>query len=305
MSTVFEVSAAVGAGQDSESAQAALVAALDEVARIEQLMSTYLGSSELSQVNAAAGGEPLVVSAELYALVERSLAVCVETGGLMDPTFGPLGRAWNFRREPFVPPTEQELLAARDLVGCRAVELDGAAGTLRLPREGMSLGLGAVAKGYAVDRASALLLEAGLGDHLVNGGGDVVARGSKAQGPWVVGVQHPRARGDLLGRVPLRDRALVTSGDYERFAEVDGVRYHHVIDPRTGWPTQGLVSVSVMAGSAERADGLATALMVAGPEEAASLLGALPEVDALLVEEGGDYQATPGFSEVVGLAVVP
>ncbi len=296
MSTVFEVGVVVGPSTAPAAVLPDLEAALDEVARIERVMSPYLPDSELSRVNAAAGGEPVPVSAELLALVERSVGLCRATDGLMDITFLPLGRTWDFRAEPFVPPTDEAIEEALSLVDCKAVEIDAEAGTLRLPRAGMGLGLGAVAKGYAVDRAAALLMEAGHADHLVNGGGDVLARGAKADGPWIVGIRHPRgAAGDLMGRMPLRDAAMVTSGDYERFVEHEGVRYHHIIDPRTGRPAQGIVSVSVVDGSAERADAIATALLVAGPEDAAALREVLG-VEAIWVKNDGSYEVSAGLA---------
>ncbi len=301
MSTQFEVSVSTTRGAE---VQEVMGAALDEVERVERVMSSWRQDSELARVNAAAGGAPVPVSAELLGLVRRAQQICELSEGRMDISFKPLGRIWNFRAQPFVPPTEEAVAAARALVDCSAVEIDDQASTLRLPRSGMAMGLGAIAKGYAVDRASQVLLEAGLVNHLVNGGGDLVARGSKAEGPWTVGVQHPRERGGLIGKLPLRDRALVTSGDYERYAVHEGKRYHHIIDPRTGWPAQGLISVTVLADSAERADALATALLVAGPEEAQDLLRRLPGLDAFLVAEDGQYWMSESLAEQLSLVGV-
>ena len=307
MSTIFEVSVAAGPDDNASTVRPAVEAALDEVARIETVMSPYIADSELSLVNAAAGGDPVVVSSELYGIVERAVALCAETGGLVDITFLPLGRAWDFRATPFVPPDDAQLAAALELVDCGAVELDSEVGTIRLPRAGMAMGLGAVAKGYAVDRASAVLSEAGFANHLVNGGGDVLGRGAKPDGPWMVGIRHPRVDSSLMGRMPLRDASMVTSGDYERFVEVEGVRYHHIIDPRTGWPAQGLVSVSVMADNAERADGLATALLAAGPEDAQQMVQTLG-LEALLVLSDGSYKVSRGIgarAQIEGYAAPP
>ncbi len=295
MSTVFEVSVVAGPDLDVATVRPVLERALDEVARIEGVMSPYRDDSELSRVNASAGGEPVPVSSELLGVVTRAVEDCRATDGLMDVTFLPLGRLWDFDAQPFEPPAPGEVEAALALVDCTALEIDVQAGTLRLPREGMGMGLGALAKGYAVDRASAVLTEAGFPAHLVNGGGDVLGRGAKPDGPWMVGIRHPREpQGGLMGRMPLRDAALVTSGDYERYVELNGERYHHVLDVRTGQPARGIVAVSVMAQSAERADALATALLAAGPEEARALLERL-EVEALLVYEDGAYDATRGF----------
>jgi thiamine biosynthesis lipoprotein len=301
MSTTFEVTVAAGPDEGPERVRAALDAALDEVTRIEQAMSPYREESEISRVNRAAGAEPVVVSAELYGLVERAVALCEETGGALDISFMPLGRIWDFRAEPFTPPSLEAIAEARSLVGCDAIELDPEVGTLRLPREGMAIGLGAVAKGYAVDRASSVLSTFGFANHLVNGGGDVLGRGAKPDGPWMVGIRDPRgARGELLGRMALKDQAMVTSGDYERFVEIDGERFHHIIDPRSGHPARGLASVTVVGDSAERADGLATALLVAGPEQAGPMALSLGAETLLVTEEGRAIQ-TQGLAGRVEL----
>jgi thiamine biosynthesis lipoprotein len=303
MSTEWKVTVALPAGTDSAAALAAAEAALDEVARIEAEMSAYRPDSELARVNAAAGGAAVPVSAELRGLVARSVAFCGETGGCLDISFLPLGRLWDYRRRPFVVPTDAQIAAAQALVDCQAIEIDDATGTLRLPREGMGIGLGAVAKGYAADRAAAVLSAAGFSDHLVDGGGNVLAHGAKAEGPWIVGIRDPRGgRTDLMGSMPLTDAALVTSGDYERFVEVDGRRYHHILDPRSGRPAEGLISASVLDASAERADALATALLVAGPTDAPVLLQRLG-VDALLVRTDGTWQATRGILDRAELQV--
>ncbi len=287
MSTTFEVTVAAGSDRSAAELRPVLEAALDEVARIEGVMSPYIADSELSRVNAAAGGEPVVVSAELFGLVERAVALCVETDGVFDISFMPLGSIWDFRTEPFTPPSDEEIARAKALVDCRAIELDDQVGTLRLPEPGMAIGLGAVAKGYAVDRASAVLSAAGYANHLVNGGGDVLGRGAKPEGPWVVGIRDPRGqRAELIGRMALRDRAMVTSGDYERFVELDGERVHHVIDPRTGRPASGVASATVVADSAERADALATALLVTGAAEGSIPAWAQGESFLLVSGEG-------------------
>jgi thiamine biosynthesis lipoprotein len=162
----------------------------------------------------------------------------------------------------------------------------------------MGIGLGAIAKGYAVDRVAALLVAEGFSSCLVNGGGDVLGRGQKPSGPWIVGVRDPRGGpGDLLGEMPLRDAALVTSGDYERYAEVDGRRYAHILDPRSGRPAEGLASVTVLASTAERADAWATALLVMGPEEAQGHLGSSSGLEALLVSPKGALSMSRGFEE--------
>ncbi|MCP4805128.1 MAG: FAD:protein FMN transferase [Proteobacteria bacterium] len=296
MGTGFEVQIPSSPAQRPEAERAAGLA-LDEVARIEQLMSSWLPRSELAQVNQQAGGAPVEVSSELLGLVRRALDLCQETGGLFDITYRPLAQLWSLSAEPFVLPEPSLVAAARDYVGCDKVRVDEVASTVRLSERGMSIGLGGIAKGYAVDRASELLVERGFEHSMVDGGGDVLARGRGPGGSWNVGVQHPREPlGTVVGSVAVSDRALVTSGDYLRFVEHDGERYHHILDPRTGFPAQGLMSVSVLAGSAERADALATALFVAGPKGATELLATLPDVDALLILEDGEWSMTEGFA---------
>jgi len=287
MGTEFHVT--VNAG-DTPAVRTAIDAALDEIARIEALASRWQPASPLSRVNDRAGAGPVAVGRELVALVERAVGLCGVTGERFDVTFRPLGMLWD--QQPPVVPSDAAVQAARSLVDCHAIALTD--DQIGLPVAGMAIDLGGIAKGYAVDRASAQLSAAGLPDHLVDGGGDMLARGSSADGPWVVGIRHPRAQA-LIGAVELTDQALVTSGDYERYVEIDGQRYHHVIDPRTGWPAAGFASVTVLADTTERADALATALLVAGPTEAAGLLSELPEVEAFMIAPDGEFWRTEGF----------
>ena len=304
MDTLFDITVLAEDG-DEERAKAAIEKSFQRIAWVEQAMSAWRDDSQIAMINRRAGGEPVQVDGELFQLVERSLALCRQTGGLMDVTFRPLGLLWNFHREPFVMPSAEAIAAARDLVDCERLELDPEAGTIRLATPGMSVALGALAKGYAVDRASQALSQAGYANSLVNGGGDVMAKGTRGAGPWRVGIQHPRRpHGDLAGRVFLQDRALVTSGDYERFTMVDGRMLHHIIDPRTGWPAEGVMSVSVLAPGAELADALATALFVAGPEGAAAIQQVYPQVEVLMFQQDGGYWASAGFLQVAELDAV-
>lgn len=292
MGTPWEV---VVWADDVAAAQAGAEAALAEVARIEALVSSWRPEADLGRVNAAAGAE-VAVSDETFGLLVRAVALCEATGGAFDPSFGPLGALWRWE-EGFTVPGEAEIAEARALVDCERIQLDG--GTVRL-EPGMSVGLGATAKGYAVDRASALLVERGLGDHVVNGGGDLLARGDKGGAAWTTGVQHPRGElGELFAVISARDEAVVSSGDYARYVEHGGKRYGHVVDPRTGRPTEATVAVTVIAPSAELADGLATSLMVLGPE-GVGLLGQHPEVEALLFFADGTTSMTEGMAARLG-----
>ncbi|MBN1336019.1 MAG: FAD:protein FMN transferase [Deltaproteobacteria bacterium] len=292
--TLWSFTVRTNPGREAEAA-GAIAEAVAEVARLEGLLSERRSGSDVFRVNAGAGGPPVRVDPEVSALLARALDLCLRSGRRMDPTFVPLGRLWDLDRLPFVVPGEAAIAEALALVDCSAVEVDPLASTVRLPRPGMALGVGAFAKGYAVDRSMALLQAAGFSDALVDGGGDMLARGTRQDGPWRVGIRHPRGpAGTLVAVVPVTDRAVVTSGDAERYVEVDGRRIGHVLDPATGRPAGSLASVTVLAPDAETADGLATALFVAGEAAAGAILATHPAVDALFVRPDGSLQVTPG-----------
>lgn len=242
---------------------AAVNAAFAEVERVEALMSEWRPSSAISAINAAAGKAPVTVPAEVIALVRRSLQIAEQTQGAFDPTWAALRGIWDFKAKPPVLPLRSTLDAAIARIDYRAVQVGPETVFLRKP--GMALGLGGIAKGYGIDRAVGVLRAHGLARFIVDGGGDLYAAGEKAPGePWQIGVRHPRD-GGLLGEVTLRDAALVTSGDYERFFELGGQRYHHIIDVRTGLPARASVSVSIIAPDATTADAWATGVFVLGP----------------------------------------
>jgi thiamine biosynthesis lipoprotein len=277
-----------------DEARRAISAAYSELERIEALMSEWRPQSPISQVDAAAGVHAVEVPAELRALIERSIRYGRETQGTFDITWRGMGNIWHFD-EDFVPPTNAEVDAARRNIDYRAIQITGNA--IYLP-EGKNIGLGGIAKGYGVNRAVDVLIKAGFPDCLVDGGGDVKVSGTHDGQPWTLGVQHPRKdHGEILGVVRLSNRALVTSGDYERFRIVDGVRYHHIIDPRTGWPATASTSVSVLSSDAEQGVVLAKAIFILGPEKGLQLARA-EGVDALLIDPLGRRYATDGFTRV-------
>jgi thiamine biosynthesis lipoprotein len=237
---------------------------------------------------------------ENSAVLHLALEIAGESGGAFDPTLLPVTALWDFETGGRVPGPE-ELAQARSRTGYRALRLDSA-GEASLP-EGFALDLGGIAKGAVVDLLAEHLIESGRSDFLIDAGGDILVSGQKDSGqPWVIAVRHPRKSDAVLGLLGLgaegRQTAVVTSGDYERYFEREGVRYHHILDPATGRPARGLVSVTVIAPSAAEADGLATAAFVLGPEAGLRLLETLPRVEGLLIEEAGDVlsaRTTGGF----------
>jgi FAD:protein FMN transferase len=280
-----------------DAARHAVDQAYSELQRIDALMSEWKPESPVSQINAAAGKHPVEVPEELRALIERSVRYGYESGGTFDITWHGMAHIWHF--DPtFVPPSNAAVVEALRNVNFRAIQIDG--NRVYLPKAGMSIGLGGIAKGYAVDRAAQVLATAGFRDSLVDGGGDVLASGTRWDGyPWRLAIQDPRQqRGTLLGSMPVSNCAVVTSGDYERFRIVNGVRYHHIIDPRTGWPAAASSSVTVMAKTAERAVVLAKPIFILGPEKGLAFARA-EHVEVLIVDGQVKDYATAGFARLL------
>ena len=256
---------------DRASAEAMAAHAIAEVRRIETKYSRYRTDSIVSRINAAAGGQPVTVDAETAQLLDYADACWRESGGLFDATSGVLRRAWRF--EPGLrPPTDAQLAAVLPLIGWDRVEREGA--TVRLPRAGMELDFGGFGKEYAVDRAALALREAGAASALVNLAGDLAILGELPGGePWRLAVQHPRRDDMALATLPVSSGAIATSGDYERFIEVDGVRHCHVLDPRTGRSARGFQSVTVHAPSCLVAGSATTIAMLKGGGGRARMAG--------------------------------
>ncbi len=250
--------------EDARFAEAAAARAIEEVARIEAKFSRYRDDSVLSRINAQAGGAPVRVDEETRGLLAFADACFRQSGGLFDATSGVLRRAWDFRTGHL--PAEAELAPLLPLVGWERVELQG--DSVRLPLAGMELDFGGFGKEYAVDRAARVLSEMGAASALVNLAGDVAILGAQPGDiPWRVGIQHPRRADALLASLPVSSGAIATSGDYERFIEVDGVRHCHVLDPRTGRSARGFQSVTVHGPSCLVAGSASTIAMLKGEEE--------------------------------------
>ena len=291
MGTVFEVSVWAPATREPDAAET-LGEALDLVAAIERRVSSWDPQSETSAVNRAAAGRPTRIGPELAQLLAASLDWSERTGGAIDITGSPLFELWNHARQTGVLPTDEEIDAARRLVGYRKVHLTE--DTVVLAEPGMKIGFGAVGKGFAADRAATFLRGRGFSNFIIDAGGDVVVSGSRGGTPWHVAIRNPR-RGEFLGVYGATDCAIATSGDYERFAMIGGVRYSHILDLRTGRPARGLSSVTVIAQNGTDADALATALFVMGADEGLAFVESLPGVESLMVEEGGAVRLSKGL----------
>ena len=273
---------------DQDAGPAAIEAAFREVARVESLTTRYSTDSEIARLNTRAGGYAGErVSPEVVSVVARSLALADASSGAFDITVAPLVDLWSFPEGDYALPEPSDIAAALERVGWSAVSVDTAAGTLTV-RPGTELDLAGVAKGYAVDRGVAALEMLGIGTGVVDAGGDVGFVGTPPDAAgWRVGIKHPRGEG-LVGVLLLDGGSVATSGDYQHYFTLDGVRYHHLLDPSTGYPAHGAMSVTVAAERCIDADALATAVFVLGPERGMALVESLPGAEALIIEGEGD-----------------
>lgn len=275
-------------GMDRAEADAAIGLAFEEVRRVDTLFSTYKPESPVWKLNR--GSDTLVtLPAEVYALLQRCDTLWQTSGGAFDVAVEPLIQAWGFDGDHPSVPDDDALVSALSRSGWRHLVLEGG-GRVR-KAVGSGVNFGAIAKGYAVDRAVEVLRGLGAVEALVNAGGEIRATG----GAWEVGIQHPRSPSELLAVVDLQGRAIATSGDYEQYFEADGRRYHHIFDPATGRPARGCQSVSVIAADDAAADALATAVFVMGTRRGMEFLKQNPDIEALIVDENGALHETPGF----------
>jgi thiamine biosynthesis lipoprotein len=285
---------------DAAKANAAIDAALDEIRRIEAMATDYNDSSNVGRINRGSGLVTVGVPAELAALIGRSNAMSAASDGAFDVTVGPVVKAWDFLAEtPWVIPPDS-MAALLRLVDYRAMTLTDS--SVFLARRGAAIDLGAIAKGYAVDRAVAILRARGIGHCIVDLGGNL---GMAWEGTHTLDstaasilIRHPRNDGAFFGRFRCGTGGVSTSGDYQRCFFVGGKRYHHILDPSTGYPSPNAVSVTVVAGTSELADALSTTLFVLGPERGTAFLDRFPGTEALFVLASGDslrWTATPGL----------
>lgn len=280
-------------GKDEAKLEVALDAAVLEIQRVEDLMTDWR-PSPLMTLNAAAGKGPIKVPKELAVLIARGLELGKQTGGAFDITYAGAGTLWDFKVQPPKMPQEDAIKAALSHVDYRRVKVDLENSTVDLP-EGMLIGLGGIAKGYGVDRAMAVLLEHKVEHGMVGAGGDLKLLGRKHGELWKVAIRHPRDRKQVLAMLPVSNTCVMTSGDYERFFEYEGKRYHHILDPRTGYPATGAMSATVIAQDAAYADALATSLCVLEPAAGIELVESLARVEALVVGLDGKVHYSTGL----------
>ena len=272
----------VAYGSDRDAIARTLEASLDEVDRIDRLMSHYREDSPLSRLNREAGRAPVTVDRELFDFIALAVRYSVESDGAFDITVGPLMKAWGFFRSGGRFPSDQDLNRARELIGFRHVALNGRHRTIRFDREGVELDLGGIAKGYAVDRAVAVLRRDRVASALVSGcGSTIYGLGHPPDDTeWAVDIQDPLDERRIAFSIPLKDRAVSVSGSSEKFFERNGVRYSHIMDPRTGHPVTGVLGVVVQAPTGTSGDAIDNVLFVEGVDRGRAFLRRHPDVDA-------------------------
>jgi thiamine biosynthesis lipoprotein len=295
---------------DDAAAEAAFGAALDELRRIEALMTDWPHEgqppSDVLRINAGAGKEAVKVADETFEVIAFSLEVSRRSGGAFDVTYAAMRGLWKFDQDLEKKiPAAAEIAQRRKLIGWRDVILDRAAKTVKLRRPGMRLGLGGIAKGYGVDRASAVLRAKGLTDFMVQAGGDLYVAGQKGAANWMVGVRDPRGPSDVIAKMPIKDHAFSTAGDYERSFILDGKRYHHIIDPKTGYPATASREVTIFAPTAFLADALDDAVFILGPKKGLALCAAFPDTAGLVVDAHNKVWMSPSLQGKLTLIKQP
>jgi len=279
--------------EDRRTAHAAIDAVIAEMHRIDRAMSPFKPDSELSRLNRDAVARPVTLGAELFDLIERSIEFSKLSDGAFDITYASVGHLYDYRAR--TQPSRAALDEARAAIGWRNLILDRAERSVRYAREGVRIDLGGFAKGHAVDRSIAILERFGIAHAMVSAGGDSRVLGDRRGRPWSVAIRDPRRAGASVAVLPLEDTAISTSGDYERYFEEDGVRHHHLIDPKTGTSPLHVQSVTILAPEGLAAEAHGKSVFVMGVERGLRLVESHPGVDAVIVDADGALHHSSGF----------
>ena len=285
---------------DEREAQSAITAVMDEMHRIDHAMSPHKPASELSRINRDAAREAVPLSAEMYRLIERAIEFSRFSDGAFDITFASVGNLYDYRAG--TAPTAEQLERGRAAIGWQHLILEPKSRTLRFAREGMRIDLGGFAKGHAVDNAAAILARRGIAHAVVSAGGDSRVIGDRRGRPWSIAIRDPRRPGEVAAVLPLADVAISTSGDYERYFERDGVRFHHLIDPRSGRSPAAVHSVTILAPDGLTAEAMSKTVFVLGVDAGLRLVEGRPGVDAVVIDADGRLHFSSGLLDAGSLA---
>lgn len=274
---------------DSIKANKYIDTAIAEISRIEKLISSWDDNSQTSEINRNAGIKPVKVDKELFDLIERAIAISKLTDGAFDISYASMDRIWKFDGSMAKMPSKEEITASVEKVGYQNIVLDKMNSTIFLKLEGMKIGFGAIGKGYAADMAKNLLISKGVPSGIINASGDMNTWGKQPNGnEWKVAITNPMDKNKVFALLPITNGAVVTSGNYEKYVNFNGKRYTHIIDPRTGYPSTGIISVTVFAPKAELADALATSVFVMGKEAGLDRINQLPKIECIIIDDKGN-----------------
>ncbi|WP_373055884.1 FAD:protein FMN transferase [Zunongwangia sp. H14] len=275
--------------QDEAEANKYIDTAIAEISRIEKMISSWDPASETSAINKNAGLHPVKVSGELFQLIKRAKGISKLTDGAFDISYASMDNTWKFDGSMQEMPSEEKIKASVAKVGHENIILNEAEQSVFLKLPGMKIGFGAIGKGYAADKAKNLLQQKGVAAGIINASGDMNTWGKQVNGQdWKVAITNPLDKNKAFALLPIKNEAVVTSGDYEKFVEFNGTRYAHIIDPRTGYPAAGIISVTVFAPKAELADALATSVFVMGREVGLNRINQLPGIECIIIDTEGN-----------------
>lgn len=270
--------------------------AVSEIERIEKIISSWDKNSETSLINKNAGIKPVKVSQELFNLIVRAIKISEITDGAFDVTYASMDNIWKFDGTMDKVPTETEIKNSVSKVGFKKIKLDVENQTVYLSEKGMKIGFGAIGKGYAADKAKDLLVSKEVKGGIINASGDLTTWGTKATGEkWLVGIANPLSKGKVFSWLPIVESSVATSGNYEKYITLNGEKYSHIIDPRTGYPTRGINSVSIFAKQAELCDALATAVFTMGRDVGLHMINQIDGVEAVVVDSENKVHRSSGI----------
>ena len=273
---------------DSIEAHSFIDLAVAEITRIEKLISSWDPNSQTSEINRNAGIKAVKVDRELFDLIDRSLGISKLTDGAFDISYASMDKIWKFDGSMTKMPTEDEIKSSVSKIGYKNILMDKENSTVFLVNIGMKIAFGAIGKGYAADKAKKLVMSKGVVAGIINASGDMNTWGKQTNGePWKVAITNPLDKNKAFALLPITNGAVVTSGNYEKFVVFNGVRYSHIIDPRTGYPATGIISATVFAPKAEMADALATSIFVMGKEIGLNRINQIPNVECIIIDEKG------------------
>lgn len=282
--------------KDSLSAEQNIDEIITEISRIENLISDWKSTSQVSEINQNAGIRPVKVNREVFELTQRAIHFSEITKGAFDISFAAMDRIWKFDGSMTEMPSAEAIKKSVEKVGYKNIVLDSLQSTIFLKLKGMKIGFGALGEGYAADKCRDMMLAKGIKSGIINGSGDMSTWGKQPNGKaWNIGITNPFHPDELLAAVPLEKGAVTTSGSYEKFVVFNGKRYSHIINPATGYPATGLCSVTVFGPNAETANGLSTSLMVLGKTQGLLLLARYPDYSCLMITDNGKTVKSKNF----------